>query len=60
MPFCTLLVCLSHCGFYTVYHVLFLRELHGGRFERMGVGKLFGRDVSKAFHTSDVIELDLV
>lgn len=51
---------LSTNGFYTVYHVLFVRELYGGRFERMGVGRVFGKDVDKAFQRTDVKELELI
>lgn len=50
----------SGFGLHTVHHVLFIRELHGNRFERMGIGRLFGKDVAQMHRETPIRDLELV
>ncbi len=50
---------LSTVGLYTVYHVLFVREDLGGRFKRMGVGRVFGKEADRMFREADAREFEL-
>jgi len=50
---------LSTMGLYTVYHVLFVRENRDGRFKRMGVGRVFGKEADRMFREADAREFEL-
>ncbi|ETS82681.1 hypothetical protein PFICI_04557 [Pestalotiopsis fici W106-1] len=51
---------LNRNGNYTVYHVLFVREIPEERFERIGVGQIFGKEVEEVIRKAGSTEVNLV
>ncbi|KJK79203.1 hypothetical protein H634G_05443 [Metarhizium anisopliae BRIP 53293] len=50
-------------GYLTLWHrvfnVLFVRETHGRRYERLGVGRIFGKEFEKQLHGTTLCDVEL-